>query len=254
MPSATRWNHAAGTGTGATPTDVAVVDPTARPTSAPTAVATPTSTPEPTATPVPAPTFGPTGLTEVATVSRIVDGDTIRVVLDGRDVPLRYIGIDTPEPDSDDPLVKSMADAATAANAALVEGRQVVLARDVSETDRFGRLLRYVWLETGDGWMLINERLVELGFAQASSYAPDVSMDDVFRAAETSARAGGVGLWAPVPTPTPKPTPTPVPTPAPTPAPFTSDASLTVRVGERTRFEGRMGSYTWSALRFPIRR
>lgn len=121
-------------------------------------------------------------------VERVVDGDTI-VLLDGR--RLRYIGIDTPETVHPDQEVGCFGAEASERNRELVEGREVYLEKDVSEVDRFGRLLRYVWLEE----VLINELLVADGFAYASSFPPDIARQEQFRQAEAEASQAGRGLW-----------------------------------------------------------
>ena len=108
-------------------------------------------------------TFRPTGPTEPARVVRIVDGDTIVVNVGGRDEHLRYIGMDTPETVKPGSPVEWMGPEASRANAALVEGRTVILEKDVSETDRYDRLLRYVWLADGDRWTLVDLELVRAG-------------------------------------------------------------------------------------------
>lgn len=101
-----------------------------------------------------------------ATVTRVVDGDTIVVRLGtGREERVRYIGIDTPE--VGDPC----AQAATDANARMVEGERIRLVRDVSERDRYGRLLAYVYRARDD--LFVNEELVRQGHAEAKRYAPD---------------------------------------------------------------------------------
>jgi hypothetical protein len=95
---------------------------------------------------------------------------------------------------------------ASSANAALVEGRDVLLERDVSETDQYGRLLRYVWVEDASapaGWLLVNRELVAQGYAQVSTYPPDVQYVDLYVAAQRDAREKGLGLWGPKPTPKP---------------------------------------------------
>jgi micrococcal nuclease len=143
--------------------------------------------------------FRPTGPTRTAKVVRVVDGDTIVVRLDGRDERLRYIGMDTPETKKQDTPVEWMGPEATAANEALVGGRTVVLEKDVSETDRFGRLLRYVWLVDGERWTLVDLELVRRGFAQVETDPPDVKYADRFVAAQGAARAAGIGLWGPGP-------------------------------------------------------
>jgi micrococcal nuclease len=184
-----------------TPTPTPAATPTPTPT--PTPAATPTPTPRPTPTPVPEPPpFEPTGPTQQATVTRVVDGDTIEVVIGGREFRVRYIGIDTPETVAPGRPVEWMGREASAANARLVEGRRVVLERDVSQTDRFGRLLRYVWLP-GERWTLVNLELIARGFASVSTYPPDVKYVDLFLAAQAAARDAELGLWGPRPTPTP---------------------------------------------------
>lgn len=143
------------------------------------------------------PGFGPTGPTERASVVRIVDGDTIHVLLDGVDHSLRYIGMDTPESVKPGSPVEPFALAASAANKSLVSGQALVLELDVSQTDRFGRLLRYVWLERPDGWLLVNLELVRLGFAQPATFPPDVKYVPLYLAAQRVARDAGRGQWAP---------------------------------------------------------
>ena len=76
----------------------------------------------------------------------VVDGDTIDVTVDGVERRVRYIGIDTPETVHPTRGVELYGKDASACNAQLVEGKTVQLEKDVSETDRYGRLMRYVWL------------------------------------------------------------------------------------------------------------
>ena len=150
----------------------------------------------------PDPNFAPTGERQVGTVTRIIDGDTIRVTIDGTDYPVRYIGIDTPEPDTTDPALKQLADSATAANAGMVEGRQVVLERDVSDTDPYHRLLRNVWrIESGGSQVLVNLELVRLGFAKVTTFEPDHKYVDYLMTAEAAAKADHLGMWAQTSTP-----------------------------------------------------
>jgi endonuclease YncB( thermonuclease family) len=148
-----------------------------------------------------APASPPAGRT-AATVARIVDGDTLRVLVNGVEYPLRYIGMDTAE------VGQPTADEATALNRSLVSGQTLYLEKDVSETDRYGRLLRYVWLADG---RMVNEELVLDGCAVASTYPPDVKYQDRLRAAQQVAVAAGrtcgdASETAPAPTPVPSPT------------------------------------------------
>jgi micrococcal nuclease len=139
---------------------------------------------------------GPEGATERATVTRVVDGDTIVVRLDGREERVRYLGLDAPEVANVDAgtAAECGGDEARIANERLVAGELIVLERDVSDHDRFGRLLRHVWLEDG-GWRLVGRELVEAGAAEARSYPPDTTRDGELDAAERGARERAAGMW-----------------------------------------------------------
>ena len=176
------------------------------------ATATPTATPSASSEP----TFGPTGQTTEANVVRVVDGDTIVVAYGGGEYKVRYIGMDTPETVDPSSPVEWMGQEASGANKALVAGKTVVLEKDVSETDQFGRLLRYVWLTDGTTWTLVNLELVKQGFASVATYPPDVKYVDVYLASEQEAEAAGIGLWGAEPTPKPTPKPAAKPTSKPT--------------------------------------
>jgi micrococcal nuclease len=179
------------------------------------AVATLTPTAAPSATVKPG--LAPTGPTETAKVVRIVDGDTIVVAIGDKAYKLRYIGMDTPEDGDPNSPVEPMSREAAAVNATLVEGKTVVLEKDVSETDQYGRLLRYVWLNDGVTWTLVNLELVRLGLASVATYPPDVKYVDLFASAEDTAQSSHVGLWGVEPTVAPTPRATARPTAKPTP-------------------------------------
>jgi micrococcal nuclease len=125
-------------------------------------------------------------LSEVGEVVRVVDGDTIDVLLGGQTVPVRYIGIDTPE------RGEACGAEATAANERLVAGQTVMLVRDVSERDPFDRLLRYVY--AGD--VFVNAALVAQGYAQAAAFPPDTAHSGEFEALEAQAKAQNLGCHA----------------------------------------------------------
>lgn len=142
----------------------------------------------------------PVGPTEVATVLSITDGDTIRVDRGNGSEPVRYIGINAPEPK------EPGGSEATARNAVLVKkGAQVVLERDVSDVDKFDRLLRYVWLHDGATWTLVNLQLIKDGVAQAVAYPPDVEYQQAFAAAQAVAKSDNLGVWGLLGGPTPAP-------------------------------------------------
>ena len=141
---------------------------------------------------------------EKATVTRVIDGDTIEVKIDGRTERVRYIGINTPE------TYQSYGSEATAKNKELVGTKEVRLIKDVSERDKYGRLLRYVY--AGD--LFVNAELVKQGYANAATYPPDVKHADLFVQLEREARDKQVGLWAPAPEPEPQTAPKTSPGPS----------------------------------------
>jgi len=128
-----------------------------------------------------------------AQVVRVVDGDTIRVRLDGHTERVRYIGVDTPESVKPGTPVQCYAKRAAAANAALVAGRSVRLVGDVEQRDRYGRLLAYVYREP-DG-AFVNAQLVRDGYARTLTIAPNVAHARQFAQLAQAARRGGRGLW-----------------------------------------------------------
>jgi micrococcal nuclease len=151
----------------------------------------------------------PPGLT-AATVTRVVDGDTIEVEIGGQEYTLRYIGINTPEMVDPRRPVECFGHEASDFNKQLVLGATVGLEKDISETDQFGRLLRYVWLggsSTGSGQAgMVNATLVREGYAQASAYPPDVKYQDLFSSLQAEAALAGRGLWGAACEPTASPT------------------------------------------------
>ena len=128
-----------------------------------------------------------------ATVTRVVDGDTIHVRVGGRDETVRYIGMDTPETVKPGVPVQCFGKAASAANRRLVDGQRVRLRLDAEPRDRYGRLLAYVYRRR-DG-LFVNAALVRDGFATILTIAPNVSHARDLRALERRARARRRGLW-----------------------------------------------------------
>ena len=123
---------------------------------------------------------------ETAVVTHIVDGDTIDVEINGQSFRVRYIGMDTPERGD------LFYNEATEVNRQLVDGQTVTMVKDVSETDRYGRLLRYIYLEDGT---FVNAELVRQGYAQVATFPPDVRFQETYLELEREARQAGYGLW-----------------------------------------------------------
>ena len=130
-------------------------------------------------------------------VTRVIDGDTIEVNIGGTLFRVRYIGIDTPELDDERPEFYALAQEATLYNRQLVEGQDIRLEKDVSETDQYGRLLRYVYV----GDVFVNAELVRLGLAWAKAYPPDTKYQDILDEAEGEARQAEIGIWQETETP-----------------------------------------------------
>ena len=120
---------------------------------------------------------------EVGKVIRVIDGDTIDVLLDGRSRRVRYLQMNTPERD------QPCSSEATQANAALVAGKTVRLAPDKELVDRYDRLLRHVYV----GDVLVNRVLVEDGFAEVVLYPPNDAHYEDFKRLEREAAAAGRG-------------------------------------------------------------
>lgn len=125
---------------------------------------------------------------QLTAVIRVIDGDTIEIE-GGQKV--RYIGIDTPETVHPSEPVGCYGVEASNKNKELVLNKEVRLEKDISETDIYGRLLRYVFV----GDLMVNELLVREGYAQSSSYPPDIKYQHKFIEAQRLAREEGKGLW-----------------------------------------------------------
>lgn len=124
-------------------------------------------------------------------VIRVIDGDTIEIEGGKR---VRYIGIDAPEISSRNALKRCFAEQAAMENRKLVEGKIVELEKDLSETDEYGRLLRYVFAED----ILVNEQLVREGYANSWTYPPDIRYQQRLLVAEQQAKEDKRGLWSKV--------------------------------------------------------
>lgn len=137
---------------------------------------------------------------ESGKVVRVVDGDTIVVHMNGEDKKVRLIGIDTPESVGKylkNPELYGKASSTFAQEQ--LEGKRVFLEKDVSDTDRYGRLLRYVWLEQPNDetidTQMFNVILLLKGYASILSISPDVKYSDYFLLCEEVAREKHIGIW-----------------------------------------------------------
>lgn len=120
-------------------------------------------------------------------VSYVYDGDTVELA---NGSVVRFIGIDTPElNDNSDPIC--FAKEAYLKTKQLLLDKKVTLEKDVSDKDRYGRLLRYIWV---DG-IMVNELLVQEGYAKAEYYFPDGKYSERFRYLQDEAQINKKGLW-----------------------------------------------------------
>jgi len=121
-------------------------------------------------------------------VTRVIDGDTIEIE-GGKKV--RYLGIDTPETVDPRKPVQCFGIEASNENKKLVLGKRVKLEKDISETDKYGRLLRYVYVDD----IFVNDYLVRNGYAYALIFPPNVKYQQQFLEAQKEARENKRGLW-----------------------------------------------------------
>lgn len=135
---------------------------------------------------------------EAVTVQRVVDGDTIKLT-DGRRV--RLIGVNTPESTT---RTEEYGKEASNYTTAKLTGKQIWLQKDVSETDRYDRYLRIIWTaiptdvlnENDIRTKMFNADLVINGYAEPSTYPPDVKYSEYFLKFAREARENNAGLWA----------------------------------------------------------
>lgn len=137
---------------------------------------------------------------EEGLVTRVIDGDTAEIEIEGNFYKVRFIGINTPESTTRiEPYGKEASDFTKQ----YLSGKTVFLEKDISETDRYGRLLRYIWLEPPKEitdeeirTKMFNTILVLNGYANAATYPPDVKYQEYFIKYEQEAREKNLGLWS----------------------------------------------------------
>ncbi|EAP97781.1 micrococcal nuclease-like protein [Janibacter sp. HTCC2649] len=182
-PSATATTAPASDGPSAAPSAAAMPSPQVA------SSTTPPTTP-PTASPKPQGASKTAAGADLAVVG-ITDGDTIKVLVNGKTERVRLIGLDAPELKG----AQCWSQKASSKMQSLVQGRSVHLARDPSQADRdrYGRLLRHV--STTDG-QLVAQVLIEGGFARELTYDGAYEHRDAYQAAEKRAKAKRLGIWS----------------------------------------------------------
>lgn len=121
-----------------------------------------------------------------AKVIKVIDGDTIEIEGGQR---VRYIGIDTTEVY---PNTECYSGEAKAENEKLVGGKIIKLEKDVSDTDKYGRLLRYVYVDE----MFVNEELLKAGYAKTEIVPPDIKFKNRFLNLAKYAKENNLGFWS----------------------------------------------------------
>lgn len=129
-------------------------------------------------------------------VDTVIDGDTIKVIIDGQKETVRLLGIDTPEIVDPRKTVQCFGKQASEKTKELLRGKSVILEADSTQgnQDKYGRLLRYVYLEDGT---FMNDLLIREGYAHEYTYqSKPYKYQEQFRDAEKEAREQKRGLWA----------------------------------------------------------
>lgn len=133
------------------------------------------------------PTLPPPDERVVASVVSITDGDTVTVIVEGVQEDLRMLGINAPEQS------ECWGAESTVYLARLIEGANVLLVSGEEDTDRFGRILRYIYLETPDGPVFVNSSMVDSGNAIGMSNGHEFERN--FKSLEAAAFQSGLGMW-----------------------------------------------------------
>lgn len=142
---------------------------------------------------------------ETGRVIRVVDGDTAVIRVKNQDQKVRFIGMDTPEYNPSRNISEPWDKEATEFTKNLLENKIVYLEKDASDTDKYGRWLRYIWLNPPENpnhpsyeeikKQMVNGILVRDGYARAKEYKPDVKYTSVMRDIEQEAKIEKIGLW-----------------------------------------------------------
>lgn len=128
-------------------------------------------------------------------VVKVVDGDTLDVLMNGKPVRLRLIGLDTPETVDPRKPVQCFGKAASDRAKEMLSGKTVQLEYDASQNilDKYGRTLAYVFLPSGTNF---NGFMIAEGYGHEYTYNLPYKYQSEFKAAEKNAREQKKGLWA----------------------------------------------------------
>ena len=129
----------------------------------------------------------------LARVEEVMDGDTILVRFGSNTERVRLIGVDTPETHHPNKAVQCYGEAASNFLHKLLDGEDVRLEADPTNTnrDRYDRLLRYVYTEDEE---LVNQKIIQEGYGFAYVGFPFEKKSD-FKTSQEFARDQNLGLW-----------------------------------------------------------
>ncbi|WP_262122163.1 thermonuclease family protein [Anaerococcus sp. Marseille-Q5996] len=143
---------------------------------------------------------------ETGRIVRVVDGDTAVVKIKNENQKVRFIGVDTPEYNPKRNISQPWGKEASEFSKNLLKDQIVYLEKDVSETDKYNRLLRYIWLEPPQDLsnptyeeienLMINGILVRDGYARAKTYKPDTKYQYELKKIEKSAKNKKLAIWS----------------------------------------------------------
>lgn len=128
-----------------------------------------------------------------AQVTRVVDGDTVKVNLDGKEETVRLLLIDTPETVHPSKSVQPFGPEASSFVKELLNGADIQLELDIGERDKYGRLLAYLYVDD----QMVNEMLLEKGLARvAYVFEPNTKYVDEFYEIQKQAQQQEIGIWS----------------------------------------------------------
>lgn len=134
----------------------------------------------------------PSSPSNSAYVMHVVDGDTLKIKINGKVERLRMLGIDTPESVHPDPNKNTEAGKmASNFTKSQLEGKNITLEYDVEMHDNYGRILAYVYYN-GE---MFNETLLREGYAKVLTVSPNRKYEERFRSLETMAKLKKIGIW-----------------------------------------------------------
>lgn len=150
-----------------------------------------------------------------AKVIEVIDGDTIKVMIDGKEETVRFLLVDTPETKHPQKGTQPFGPEAANFTSSMLKGKIIEMEKDITERDKYGRLLMYVYVDGKS----VQEELLRKGLARVAVYPPDVKYVDRYKQIQEEARKQGIGIWSienyaredgfypPQPKPQPKPEP-----------------------------------------------